>query len=142
LIYEKIWSSAQSQVIGREIDSADTQNLETGIFWYHYLSRLSTLLKISGIHKNSDYVFLPFVAMEAPSDSTFSKALKELLKKNNLAGKQTVHGSGMYSDRLAEGELGLSRRVIEQQMSHTCRDAKSSDKHFYDQIFMFQSAMQ
>lgn len=127
---KRIWSLHKAKVIGREIDSADTQNLEPD-FLVPLSQQAIDLLKILELHKNSDYVFA-IRGDEAPSDSTFSKALRELLKKNNLAGKQTVHGFRHVFRSLAEGELGLSRRVIEQQMSHS-EIAKSSDKHFYDQ---------
>lgn len=127
---KRIWSLHKAKVIGREIDSVETQNSEPD-FLVPLSQQAIDLLKTLELHKNSDYVFA-IRCDEAPSDSTFSKALRVLLKENGLTGKQTVHGFRHVFRSLAEGELGLSRRVIEQQMSHS-EIAKSSDKHFYDQ---------
>jgi hypothetical protein len=118
-------------MLGREIASQETQDSEPD-FLVPLSEEAVNLIKQLEPYRCSDYVFAIRGGHSAPSDSTFSKALRELLKKNRLDGKQTVHGFRHVVRSLAPAKLGIPVRVIEQQLSHS-EIAKSSDKHFYDQ---------
>jgi integrase len=125
------WRTHKAKMLGREIASQETQDSEPD-FLVPLSEEAVNLIKQLEPYRCSDYVFAIRGGHSAPSDSTFSKALRELLKKNRLDGKQTVHGFRHVVRSLAPAKLGIPVRVIEQQLSHS-EIAKSSDKHFYDQ---------
>lgn len=127
----RIWSTHKAKMLGREVASQETQDSEPD-FVVPLSEEAVRLIKQLELYRCSDYVFAIRGGDEAPSDSTFSKALRELLKKNGLKGKQTVHGFRHIVRSLAPAKLAIPVRVIEQQMSHS-EIPKSSDKHLYDQ---------
>ncbi|GEM_PF-1794124 len=127
----RIWSTHKAKMLGREVASQETQDSEPD-FVVPLSEEAVRLIKQLELYRCSDYVFAIRGGDEAPSDSTFSKALRELLKKNGLEGKQTVHGFRHIVRSLAPAKLAIPVRVIEQQMSHS-EIPKSSDKHLYDQ---------
>jgi integrase len=127
----RLWHTHKSKVIGQEVTSTEVQESEPDLIVP--LSKYAVeLIEKLRLISHSDYVFAVRGDEGAPSDSTFSKALRVLLEKNGLKGKQTVHGFRHVVRSLAPAKLDIPIRVLEQQMSHA-EAAKSSDNNFYDQ---------
>jgi integrase len=127
----RIWSTHKSKILGREVASQETQDSDPD-FFVPLSEEAVRLIRQLERYRCSDYVFAVRGDAGAPSDSTFSKALRKLLEKNGLKGEQTVHGFRHVVRSLAPAKLAIPTRIIEQQMSHS-EIAKSSDLHFYDQ---------
>lgn len=129
-----VWNLHKAKVQGRSIYDAELAATPTD-FSVPLSETTTAFLKQLQVFSTGEYVFALRDSDKPISDSTLSKALREILKKANIPGATTVHGFRYTARSLIPAKFGVTYRVIEQQLSHST--LKSSDKYGYDQYMYF-----
>lgn len=100
---------------------------------------VATILKqLHTITGTKEYVFAGSNGDEPISDNTAGKALRTAMMREGLGHVTTMHGFRYTARSFLPGILGISKRVVEQQMTHNPdkngeEAAASDDKYGYDQ---------